>query len=81
MTSTAPDAGGAAPLLAAAVDNIVAKTRLSREDALGQLVAGNPMGRIIRPDEVAATAGWLCMPGAGAVTGQAIVVAGGEIMA
>ncbi|MBI1778022.1 MAG: SDR family NAD(P)-dependent oxidoreductase [Proteobacteria bacterium] len=68
-------------LFAAAVDTIVAKTQRNREEAESQLIAGNPMGRIIQPDEVAATVGWLCMPGAGAVTGQAIVVAGGEIMA
>jgi NAD(P)-dependent dehydrogenase (short-subunit alcohol dehydrogenase family) len=38
-----------------------------------------PIGRLIRPDEVAATVGWLCSPQAAAITGQAIAVAGGEV--
>ncbi|MER2537044.1 MAG: SDR family oxidoreductase [Rhizobiaceae bacterium] len=40
-----------------------------------------PLGRLIRPDEVAAAVDYLCRPEAGAVTGQALVVAGGEYMA
>ncbi len=37
-----------------------------------------PRGSLIQPSEVASAVGWLCSPGAAAVTGQAIVVAGGE---
>jgi NAD(P)-dependent dehydrogenase (short-subunit alcohol dehydrogenase family) len=36
-------------------------------------------GTLIRPEEVADAVLWLCSPDAGAVTGQAIAVAGGEI--
>ena len=43
------------------------------------LTRGNPQGRLIQPDEVAATVGWLCLPSSSAITGQAIAVAGGEI--
>lgn len=65
-------------LLAAAVSNIVAKTGRSEEDARTVLAARNPMGRLVQPHEVASAVAWLCLPGSGAVTGQAIVVAGGE---
>jgi 3-hydroxybutyrate dehydrogenase len=65
-------------LLAAAVGNIVAKTGRSEEDARAVLAARNPMGRLVQPEEVASAVAWLCLPEASAVTGQAIVVAGGE---
>ena len=64
----------------AAVANIVAKTGRSAVDAEMELVRKNPQGRLIRPEEVAATVLWLCAPGAEAITGQAIAVAGGEVM-
>ena len=38
-----------------------------------------PIGRLIKPEEVAAAVLWLCSPHAAAVTGQAIPVAGGEV--
>jgi NAD(P)-dependent dehydrogenase (short-subunit alcohol dehydrogenase family) len=37
-----------------------------------------PMGRLIRPEEVAATVLYLCSPDAAAITGHAIAVDGGE---
>jgi NAD(P)-dependent dehydrogenase (short-subunit alcohol dehydrogenase family) len=39
----------------------------------------NPQGRLVQPEEVAATVLWLCSPGAEAITGQAIAIAGGEV--
>jgi len=63
-----------------AVANIVSKTGLSEEAALAQLTSHNPQGRLIQPDEIANAVIWLCQPDSGSVTGQSILVAGGEIM-
>jgi NAD(P)-dependent dehydrogenase (short-subunit alcohol dehydrogenase family) len=69
------------PMFERAVDNIVGKTKRSREDARAALASSNPQGRLVTPDEVAATVLWLASVSAGSITGQAIVVAGGEVMA
>lgn len=66
-------------LVQSAIANIVAKTGRSAAEAEAALVGSNPQGRLIRPDEVAATVLWLCAPGAEAITGQAIAIAGGEV--
>jgi NAD(P)-dependent dehydrogenase (short-subunit alcohol dehydrogenase family) len=63
-----------------AVDNIVAKTGRTVEQALRELTVHNPQGRLVRPDEVAETVGWLCSPRSASITGQSILVAGGELM-
>ncbi len=60
--------------------NIVAKTGRSREEALASLVGHNPQGRLIQPEEVGETVAWLCSGAAASVTGQSIVLAGGELM-
>lgn len=67
-------------LVARAVATIAVKTGRSEEAARQDLARNNPMGRLITPDEVAAAAVFLCLPAASAMTGQAIAVAGGEIM-
>jgi NAD(P)-dependent dehydrogenase (short-subunit alcohol dehydrogenase family) len=63
-----------------AIANIAQKTGRNTEQAEAELVGKNPQGRLIRPEEVAATVLWLCAPGTDAITGQAIAVAGGEVM-
>lgn len=63
-----------------AIANIVTKTGRSEEQALAELVKSNPQGRLVEPEEVAAAVTWLCAPESAAITGQAIAVAGGEIM-
>ncbi len=63
-----------------ALDNISSKTGRNRDDALAQLVSHNPQGRLIQPSEVAETVAWLCMPTSASITGQSILVAGGELM-
>ena len=62
-----------------AVANIRGKTGRSENEALAALVATNPQRRLIKPEEVAHAALWLCRPGTESVTGQSIVIAGGEV--
>lgn len=67
-------------IIRASVDTIVARTGRGREEAQAVFTGTNPQGRLIAPDEVAATVLWLAADAARSVTGQAIVVAGGEVM-
>ena len=48
--------------------------------ARAELAAMNPQGRLVTPQEVADAVAWLCLPSSGALTGQAIAVAGREVM-
>jgi 3-hydroxybutyrate dehydrogenase len=66
-------------LVAGSIDNIMKKTGRSHEQAVAELAKHNPQGRLVTPAEVADTVLWLCGEGAGAITGQAIAVAGGEV--
>src|SRR5579862_7818052 len=66
-------------IVKSAVANIKAKTGRSESEALAALVATNPQRRLIQPREVADTVMWLCRPGSESVTGQSIVLAGGEV--
>lgn len=63
-----------------AIANIQSKTGRSADDARAQLTRFNPQGRLIDPDEVAEAVLWLCLPASRSVTGQALMVAGGEVM-
>jgi NAD(P)-dependent dehydrogenase (short-subunit alcohol dehydrogenase family) len=66
-------------LVAGSIDNIMAKTGRSRDQAIAELAKHNPQGRLVTPAEVADCVLWLCGEGASAVTGQAVPIAGGEI--
>ena len=66
-------------MAARAVANIVAKTGRGEEETLNELAGINPQGRLVRPEEVADTVAWLCLPSSAAITGQAIAIAGGEV--
>jgi 3-hydroxybutyrate dehydrogenase len=66
-------------LVARSLDEVVAKTGRTREDALAEFVKYNPQRRLIQPAEVADAVLWLCGDQARSVTGQAIAVAGGEV--
>ncbi len=61
------------------LDRITAKTGRTREQALADMLKGEPLGRLIRPEEVAAAVLFLCSPAASAITGTTLTVAGGEI--
>lgn len=67
-------------LTRATIERIVTTTGRDPDAAKSELVQHNPLGRLIDPREVAEAIGWLCLPGSTAITGQAIVVAGGEVM-
>jgi 3-hydroxybutyrate dehydrogenase len=58
---------------------ITAKTGRSRDDALAAMLRGSPLGRLVKPEEVAAAVLFLCSPDAAAITGTTLAVAGGEI--
>ncbi len=61
------------------VANIMKKTGRSRDEVVASLVGDNPQGRLIQPVEVADAVLWLSGDNSLSVTGQSIVIAGGEI--
>jgi len=65
-------------MAASAIRTLVDAGR-SEEDARKAITRVMPIGRLIRPEEVASAVLWLCSDDAAAVTGQAIAVAGGEV--
>jgi len=67
------------PMLDETIANIVAKTGRSATEARDALLKETPRGVFVHPTDVAAAVAWLCLPGAEAVTGQAIAVDGGEL--
>ncbi len=67
-------------IVAETVANIMNKTGRTEEQARAELTALNPQGRLVAPREVADAVAWLCLPSSAAITGQAIAVAGGEVM-
>jgi NAD(P)-dependent dehydrogenase (short-subunit alcohol dehydrogenase family) len=63
-----------------AIANIQKVTGRSAAEARESLTRTNPQGRLIEPAEIANTVAWLCLPGTESVTGQSVVIAGGEVM-
>ena len=55
------------------------KTGRAQDDVLAEYARDTPIGRLIRPEEVAAAVLYLCSPQAAAVTGTTLAVAGGEM--
>jgi NAD(P)-dependent dehydrogenase (short-subunit alcohol dehydrogenase family) len=62
-----------------AIQQIAQHRQISGEEARKKLERLIPIGRLIKPEEVADAVLWLCSPGSAAITGQAIAVAGGEV--
>ncbi|MGY6534119.1 MAG: SDR family NAD(P)-dependent oxidoreductase [Pararhodobacter sp.] len=60
-------------------ESIAARAGISHEQARDMMVKTNRHKRLIHPDEVAATAMWLCLPGSESVNGQCIEIAGGQM--
>jgi NAD(P)-dependent dehydrogenase (short-subunit alcohol dehydrogenase family) len=69
------------PLIDKAVANIVAKTGRTEAAARAELARVNPQGRLVTPREVADCVAWLASAGAASINGQAIAIAGGEVLA
>lgn len=69
------------PLIAEAINRLAMKGGGDSEAAKQSLAACNPMGRLVRPEEVAAAVLFLASDAASAVNGHSIVVDGGELIA
>ncbi len=67
------------PMLARSIDNIIAKTGMSAEEAAKALRADNPQDRFVQPEEVAEAALWLASEAAVSVNGHALALSGGEV--
>ena len=61
------------------VENIVAKTGRTAEEAMSELAGMTPLGRLLEPDEVAAAVVFLASPEAAAINGQTLVLDGGGL--
>ena len=67
-------------IAAEAIAKIQVSTGRSEEEARGALARLSPQNRLVSPEEVANAVVWLCLPESRGITGQAIAVAGGEVM-
>ncbi len=56
---------------------MAARMLASQAEAIKELMKDVPIGRLGRPEEIAAAVLWLCSPGASFVIGHALVVDGG----
>ena len=61
------------------IARVAATTGRARTDVLAAYEQDAPIGRLIRPEEVAAAVLYLCSAEAAAVTGTTLAVAGGEM--
>jgi NAD(P)-dependent dehydrogenase (short-subunit alcohol dehydrogenase family) len=66
-------------LVTRSAEEISGKTGRSLGEARAALAAANPQGRLITPQEVAATILFLCGDDAGGFNGAALPIAGGEL--
>jgi Tropinone reductase 1 len=59
------------------IDTPLARQVMDDDQYLADILDRTPMGRIGEPEEVARTVAFLCMPGAGYITGQCLAIDGG----
>lgn len=62
------------------IETPLAMTVLKDEDYKKEVLSRTPLNRIGKPEEVAATAAFLCMPAAAYITGQCVSVDGGFLI-
>jgi NAD(P)-dependent dehydrogenase (short-subunit alcohol dehydrogenase family) len=60
-------------------DQQAARTGKSRDEVLAAVGAGRPLGRLAKPEEIAAVVAFLCSPRSGYVTGAAWSADGGSV--
>ncbi|KPP97223.1 MAG: Dehydrogenase [Rhodobacteraceae bacterium HLUCCA12] len=66
-------------IVARNTDSIAKRAGISPDEARNMMVRTNRHKRLIHPDEVAAAAMWLCLPGSESINGQCIEIAGGQM--
>ena len=59
------------------IDTPLARQVLNDHAYMADVLERTPMGRVGRPAEVARVIAFLCMPGAGYITGQTLAIDGG----
>jgi NAD(P)-dependent dehydrogenase (short-subunit alcohol dehydrogenase family) len=67
-------------IIAEAVAALQGRTGRSEAEVRARFESFNPQGRLVTPEEVASAVLWLCLPESRSMNGQAIAVAGGEVM-
>lgn len=65
------------PMTETTISNIMEKTGLDRDAAIGVLAADSPLQRLIQPEEVARAVSFFAAPDTDAVTGTTLGVSGG----
>jgi NAD(P)-dependent dehydrogenase (short-subunit alcohol dehydrogenase family) len=60
--------------------NSASKTGKSEDQIRAELLRSNPSGRFVKAEEIASAALWLAGDDARSITGQTLVVAGGEVL-
>lgn len=69
----------ATDLVTNSIAKITARSGRTASEAQSAMLANNPLQRFIKPEEVAAAVLWLCDDGAASVTGQTVIIDGGEL--
>ena len=59
------------------IDEIVAATGMTREEAVAEAMRAVPLGRMGQPEDIAGTVRWLLSPDSRGITGQVVDQNGG----